>query len=29
MNVLLPLYARGKGTTPDKLPPYRSFALPK
>ena len=28
MNVLLPLYARSKGTTPDKLPPYRSFALP-
>lgn len=27
MNVLLPLYARSKGTTPDKLPPYRTFAL--
>jgi predicted Zn-dependent protease len=24
MNVLLPLYARTKGTTVDKLPPYRS-----
>ncbi len=24
MNVLLPLYARTKGTTPDRLPPYRS-----
>ena len=28
MNLLLPLYARSKGTTPDKLPAYRSFALP-
>jgi predicted Zn-dependent protease len=24
MNVLLPLYARTQGTTPDRLPPYRS-----
>ncbi|MDB5755571.1 MAG: peptidase [Massilia sp.] len=24
MNVLLPLYARSKGTSPDKLPPYRT-----
>jgi Zn-dependent protease with chaperone function len=24
MNVLLPLYARSKGTTADRLPPYRS-----
>jgi hypothetical protein len=24
MNVLLPLYARTKGTTADKLPPYTS-----
>jgi len=24
MNVLLPLYARAKGTTVDKLPPYRT-----
>jgi predicted Zn-dependent protease len=24
MNVLLPLYARAKGTTADRLPPYRS-----
>lgn len=28
MNLLLPLYARSKGTTPDKLPAYRSFGLP-
>jgi predicted Zn-dependent protease len=27
MNVLLPLYARAKGTTVDKLPPYRTAAL--
>lgn len=26
MNVLLPLYARSKGTTPDKLPAYRGAA---
>jgi predicted Zn-dependent protease len=24
MNVLLPLYARSKGTSVDRLPPYRS-----
>jgi predicted Zn-dependent protease len=24
MNVLLPLYARAKGTTVDRLPPYRT-----
>jgi Zn-dependent protease with chaperone function len=24
MNVLLPLYARARGTTPDRLPPYRT-----
>jgi predicted Zn-dependent protease len=24
MNLLLPLYARAKGTTVDKLPPYTS-----
>jgi predicted Zn-dependent protease len=24
MNVLLPLYARTRGTTPDRLPPYRT-----
>jgi hypothetical protein len=24
MNVLLPLYARAKGTTVTKLPPYRT-----
>lgn len=27
MNVLLPLYARARGTTPQNLPPYRSAAL--
>ena len=27
MNVLLPLYARSKGTTVAKLPPYRTIAL--
>jgi predicted Zn-dependent protease len=27
MDVLLPLYARAKGTTPQKLPPYRTVAL--
>jgi predicted Zn-dependent protease len=27
MNVLLPLYARAKGTAVDKLPPYRTAAL--
>jgi Zn-dependent protease with chaperone function len=27
MNLLLPLYARAKGTTPDKLPPYRTMAV--
>ncbi|MES2153291.1 MAG: M48 family metallopeptidase [Pseudomonadota bacterium] len=27
MNVLLPLYARSKGTTPDRLAPYRTVAL--
>lgn len=27
MNVLLPLYARAKGTTPNKLPPYRTVAM--
>lgn len=27
MNVLLPLYARSKGTTPEKLPAYRGAAL--
>jgi predicted Zn-dependent protease len=29
MNVLLPLYARARGTSVAQLPPYRSFALPK
>jgi hypothetical protein len=24
MNVLLPLYARAKGTSVDRLPPYRT-----
>ncbi|MGZ8319646.1 MAG: M48 family metallopeptidase [Telluria sp.] len=27
MGVLLPLYARSKGTTPSKLPPYRTTAM--
>ncbi|HEY0062031.1 MAG TPA: M48 family metallopeptidase [Telluria sp.] len=27
MNVLLPLYARAKGTSPQALPPYRTTAL--
>ena len=27
MNVLLPLYARSKGTSPERLPPYRTAAL--
>ena len=27
MNVLLPLYARTKGSSPSKLPPYRTAAL--
>ena len=27
MNVLLPLYARAKGTTPERLPPYRTSAI--
>lgn len=27
MNVLLPLYARARGTTPQNLPPYRTVAM--
>ena len=27
LNVLLPLYARAKGSSVDKLPPYRTYAL--
>lgn len=27
MNVLLPLYAKARGTTPQNLPPYRSVAM--
>jgi hypothetical protein len=27
MNVLLPLYARAKGTSANRLPPYRTTAL--
>jgi predicted Zn-dependent protease len=28
MNLVLPVFARAKGLDPDKLPPYRSLALP-
>ncbi|MYM34293.1 M48 family metalloprotease [Duganella sp. FT50W] len=29
MHLVLPVFARAKGLDPDKLPPYRSIALPK
>jgi predicted Zn-dependent protease len=29
MHLVLPVYARAKGLDPDKLPPYRSIALPR
>jgi predicted Zn-dependent protease len=29
MNVLLPLYARTRGTTADRLPPYTSNVAPR
>ena len=29
MNLVLPVYARAKGLDVNKLPPYRSLALPK